>query len=103
MGDNHVALQTPSGPKKLLITGATCLVSGVRPIAVFADHIEPMSPAELAALAQLIVDGFLALFIRRHASIQSGLHGFASRDTVMMIVVPWSILLRSHNGTRIPG
>jgi len=35
-----------------------------------------LPPAELAALAQLIVDGFLALFIRRHTSIQSSLHGF---------------------------
>ena len=77
MGDNYVALPTPNRPKKLLITGAICLVSRASPIAEFCDHLEPMPPAQLAALAQLIVDGFLALFIRRHTSIQSGLHGFA--------------------------
>jgi hypothetical protein len=75
MGDNHIVAATARRPKKSLVAAPIRFISRTSPIPEYVDYIESLTPAQLAALAELIVDRFLTLLIRGDARVQSGFHG----------------------------
>jgi hypothetical protein len=69
MRDNHVTFAASCRSQKTLITRAIRFITRARPVAELIDDLEPLASTELSALTKLIVNGFLALLIRRHTWI----------------------------------
>jgi hypothetical protein len=75
MGDYDVVAATARRLKKSLVVAPIRFISRTSPIPEFVDYVESLTPAQLAALSELIVDRFLTLLIGGDARVQSGFHG----------------------------